>query len=367
MIKDRIKSAVEKLLYIKSEFGWRKRISKVYKYLNVNKSQISDDLIKKHQQYWQQLKKDVNPKWFLTYSYISESPDIFYIPENIYFNNIEPKLNNRKLAQAYGDKNFYEVFYDCKDVFPETIIRNIDGFFYNSEYQLLNLDERTLTDHLRNYRKILIKPSIESGGGKKILLFTKENDKFITNEQQILSLEFLKKHFRKNYIIQNYIRQSQILAQFNPTSVNTIRVFTYRSVLTDEVIVLHAVLRIGGKGNYLDDQGFGGIACKITENNKLNYYATDINGRKHYESNGIKFSDVNEISQVGEMKNFAAQIARKNIHTRVIGFDFALDIDNKIKLIEINNLFTGINFFQMNSSSVFGKYTDEVVQFCKNN
>ena len=346
---------------------WGRHVNKIYRHLRIKKTDIDKELVLKHRLYWGQLKRNVNPKWFQVYSYITDNPEIYYIPENIYFNIIEEKLNNRKLALAYADKNFYEVFYDNKEIFPESIIRNIDGVFYNREYKLININEKILNEYLSTYQKILLKPSTDSGGGKKIHLFFKQNDRFINSQNHSLTLDYLKYHYNENFVIQNYIQQSEYLAQFNSSSVNTIRIFTYRSVVTDDIIPLHTVLRIGKKGNYIDDQNVGGVACKINDNYRLNDYATDILGKKYYKYNGIIFAEMKEIPKVEEMKNYAALNAKKNIHSRVMGFDFTLDINDNIKLIEINHLWTGINFFQMNGSSVFGKYTDEVVQFCKNN
>lgn len=367
MIKDIIKNIFEKLLYIKAEITWKRHINKIYRHLRIKNYDLNDDLVIKHQQYWEQLKKKVNPKWFRVYSYITDNPDIHYVPENIYFNIIEEKLNNRKLALAYGDKNFYEVFYDDNDIFPESIIRNIDGVFYDRGYNLLILDENLLPQYLNDYHKVLIKPSADSGGGRKIQLFINKVGQFINSQNQNLTLDYLSNHYTNNYVIQNYIQQSDFLAQFNSSSVNTIRIFTYRSVVTDEVIPLHAVLRIGKQGNFIDDQNIGGVACIINNDIRLNDYATNYFGEKCYEYNGITFSKIEGIPKVGEMKQQAVLFARKNIHSRVMGFDFTIDSESNIKLIEINHLWTGINFFQMNGSAVFGKYTDEVIEFCSSN
>ena len=280
MIKEVIKNIFEKLLYIKAEITWKRHINKVYRHLGIKNSDLDTDLITKHQQYWGQLKRKVNPKWFRVYSHITENFDIHYVPENIYFNIIEEKLNNRKHALAFGDKNFYEVFYDNKDIFPESIIRNIDGVFYDHAYNLLTLDDNRLKQYLSKYQKILIKPSADSGGGKKIQLFFNKNNNFTDNQNHNLTLDYLHIHCKDNYVIQNYIRQSEFLAQFNSSSVNTIRIFTYRSVVTDEVIPLHAVLRIGKEGNYIDDQNVGGVACRINEDSTLNDFATNYFGEK---------------------------------------------------------------------------------------
>lgn len=367
MLKQKIKRIINKVLYYKAEFIWGRHISKVYKHLGIKKGNVNTELINKHQNYWKQLKDDVNPKWFQVYTSITDKPDIHYVPENIYFNIIEEKLNNRRLAIAYGDKNLYETFYSEKEIFPETIIRYIDGVFYSNDYKLLHFMEESFQNYLTTFTKFLIKPSTDSGGGKKIELFSKIDNYFVSSESEKLTLNYLKKNFEDNFIIQNYLKQSDHLSKFNSTSVNTIRVFTYRSVKTDEVFPLHAVLRIGKKGNFIDDQNVGGVACKINEDNYLNKYATDMYGKKYYSYNDIVFAEMEKVPQIDKMKKYAAELAKKNIHSRVIGFDFTIDNNEQVKLIETNHLWGGINFFQMNGSSVFGKYTDEVVEFCKNN
>jgi Sugar-transfer associated ATP-grasp len=363
MIKNVIINLVNRSLYIKSEFSWNRKIDEIYKHLKIKKQSFDPALISKHKKYWGQLKKNVNSKWFEVYTHITGNPDIYYVPENIYHNIIEAKLNNRKLAYAYRDKNFYEIFYDRKDIFPEVPLRNINGFFYDKNYRLIKPDDIELHSILDQYNKLLIKPATESGGGKRIQLFQKEGNKFISNNGEELSIVYLKNGYRINYLVQNYIKQHSFFRQFNSSSVNTIRIFTYRSVLTDEIHVLHAVLRIGKPGNFIDDQGAGGIACFIDENAKLKNYATDKLGNKYYESNGIKFSNAEIVPKIGGMKEIAVYAAEKNFHSRLMGFDFCLDENENIKLIEINNQYAGINFFQMNAASVFGNYTDEIIEF----
>lgn len=366
-LKTLIKNIIQKLLSIKDEFIWTSHIKKVCRRLNINRKYLSEEFIRKHKEYWHQLKPKVNTKWFEVYSFINNNPDIRYVPENIYFNLIENKLNNRKLALAFADKNFYDLFYNEKNLFPETILRNIDGTFYDKEYKIISdLNEENLSNLLRTYEKFLIKPSVDSGGGKKVQLFNKINGNFVNTESKKISLDYLNHTFVDNYIVQNYIDQHDYFKQFNLNSVNTIRIFTYRSVSTDEIFPLHAILRIGKKGNYLDDQNVGGVACRINEDSTLNDYATNYWGEKFFEFNGIVFSKTAKVPYVDKMKQTAAKLAEKNIHSRVLGFDFAVNSDNQIKLIEINHLWTGINFFQMNSTPLFGKFTDEVISFCKN-
>lgn len=364
ILKSLMKKLLYKAKYLKSEINLSRSINSLYKNLSVKAS--DPNLISQHKKYWNQLKRNVNPKWFEVYTKISGNPDIHYVPENIFHNIIEEKLNNKKLAFAYKDKNFYELFYPDTDLFPETLVRNINGFFYDRTYRFITKSEECIYSHLRNRTKIIIKPALESGGGKKVELFSCSGGSFFNGKGERLTLKYLNDRYHDNFIIQNYIHQSSFTSQFNESSVNTFRLFTYRSVSNNDIHVLHVVLRIGRKGNFVDDQNAGGLACRV-KGTKLDKYATDIHGNKYDQVNGVHFSHSGEIPNLKEMIEAARMIAGKNIHSRLMGLDFCLDIKNNVKLVEINNQYAGINFFQMNSASVFGNYTDEVVEYCKNN
>jgi hypothetical protein len=196
-------------------------------------------------------------------------------------------------------------------------------------------------------------------------LFTREQDKYINRNDEILSAEFLDKNYGSNYIIQEYVNQHSYFQQFNRTSLNTIRVFTYRSVKTEEIIVLHSVQRIGWKNSIVDNQASGGISCGIDNNGKLNTYAIDKFGRIYQESgSGFVFSEAEDVMRIDEIKELAKKIASKNYYARLLGLDLCVDSDNNIKLIEINNKYLEINFLQMNNGPLFGEYTDEVIEYC---
>src|SRR4030042_5552940 len=57
-----------------------------------------------HKKKWSVLKKRVNGKWFKIYSSISNNNDINFVPEDIYYLVIEPKMNNPDFLYAYKDK-----------------------------------------------------------------------------------------------------------------------------------------------------------------------------------------------------------------------------------------------------------------------
>ena len=169
------------------------------------------------------------------------------------------------------------------------------------------------------------------------------------------------------FLIQKYIEQHNYFKQFNNSSVNTVRVMTYRSVRNEEIMILSSVLRIGKPGSIVDNQASGGISCGINKKGELNDYIVDKYGNKKEITeilndfkNNIKVYKYNEIIKV------AKKIAQKNLYHRILGLDFCVGINDKIYLLEINNKNIEINFLQMNNGPLFREYTDEVIEFCKN-
>ena len=363
--KELLKKIYFYTVYIKSEISCARNVNGIYSDLGINKSDFDNKKLTEYLNYWKQLSNRVNTKWYEIYSHINNKESIYIVPMNIFHNVIEAKLNNRSIAYSYKDKNLYELYYENKNIFPDCIIRNIEGFFYDKNYNFIQLTEEILANYLNYNSKVIVKPSLESGGGRNINLFLKTNENFISPSGEILSLTYLKKVYKNNYLIQKVIEQDPFFAQFNPASINTIRIHTYRSVVTDEIIILNTVLRMGSSGNFVDNQSSGGIACTIDKNGMLDNYALSVNlQKKIYESNGVKFSEIGCVPKLDEIKKIAKSIAKSSYYSRIMGFDFCVDNNQKIRLIEINNQYAGI-ILQIQGGPFFGDYTDEVVQYCK--
>ena len=56
----------------------------------------------------------------------------------------------------------------------------------------------------------------------------------------------------------------------------------------------------------------------------------------------------------------AIEVARQFPYARLLSIDFAVSDKGKILLIEVNNMYSEINFCQMHNGPLFGEYTEEV-------
>ena len=284
-----------------------------------------------------------------------------YVPESVYYSIIEPILNNMSLNKAYSDKNFYDLFYD-RSLFPDTLLRCIDGVLMDEDYNKLDI----LNLENLNFETIIVKPSLDSGGGKDVEFFKKEENKYINNEI-VLDSFFLKK-YNGDFIIQNNLSQHPFFSQFHINSINTLRVFTYRSVITNKISILGIVLRVGTQGKNIDNSRAGGYSIGIDKNGNLNQFALDKNGHKYKTVNNLNLDDNQfTIPFFKEIVKTSENIAKKNIHDRLLGLDIMIDHNGRVKCLEINNSRIEINFHQFNNGPLFSDFTDEILNYCRNN
>jgi len=365
-MKNFIKKIIVRIINIRKRVVLRKKINIIYKNViekESNHSKIEIDY--QHLELWKELSRRINFKWYNTYSTLTGMADPNYIPENIYYLTIEPTLNKKPFYKSYSDKNFYDLFYEG-EMFPKTLLRRINNNYFDPLYIPVNIDSKVLKDLMGIAKRIILKPSIDSGGGENVILMNRNNGEFEDNYGNKLTVDLLDK-FSSDFVLQPYIEQHDYYKKFNKTSVNTVRILTYRDVKTEEIHILQSVLRIGKQGSYVDNQASGGIACGVDNKGRLRSFAVDKTGNKYVEYSGIKFIEAGKLFKYEEMCGIARDIAIKNYYFRLLSFDFCVDSNGKVILIEINNMNHEINFYQMTNGPLFNQYTKDVINYCKRN
>jgi hypothetical protein len=337
------------------------KIDRISRHVKIVKD-VDKSTIYKHRQLWGKMGAKPNLKWLFVYSTVSGVYDYRYITEYEYYANVEPKLNHKGISESYCDKNVYHRLLPVT-LLPHVILRNIDGVFYDEDYNII--DDNEIENKLISYHgKIIIKKAMDTGGGRSIELFEYKNGVFVNSSGNELTLPYLNKIFEKNYLIQEHVKQHSYFNQFNQSSLNTVRIFTYRSVTTNEIIPIQAVLRIGKQGSIVDNQASGGIAVGINEKGILNHFAVNKLGDKITTCNGLDFKKMEPIPMFDKMIASVKSTAIYFLYHRLLGFDFCLDESGKIRLIEVNNRNNEINFYQMSNGPLFRDYTDEIIEYC---
>lgn len=328
--------------------------------------EIKDNGYRGHLDYWKSHGfKNTDKRWYLWYRGCSGIDDEKYVPEDIYYTRIEPNLNNQYLSLAYADKNLYERRYD-PDLFPQTVIRCINGVFYDRYYNVLN--EKSVPNLFKDLEEgtSILKPSIDSGGGKNVQFIAIADGEIFDASGNRLIMGEIKEWYRGNFLIQRKIKQNHFFAQFHSNSVNTVRLMTYYSEYSDEVYPLKATMRMGVNNSTLDNVTAGGISCGVYDDGNLNSYAVDKYGSRYFEhpSSGVRFEG-KSVPKYEMMINIAKKIHRGTPHHRLLSFDFSIDMEGNVIVIEINNKNMGINFLQLFGGSLFGEFTDEIVDISK--
>lgn len=355
----RIKKLIGLLIKLRIRINLNRKVRKISRSIKLNK--VSHKLTQQNTSFWKSVDKTHSSKWFRVYQSINGNKDYRYISEATYYAEVEPRLNNASFAEAYSDKNFYEKLVD-KALMPTIILRSIDGVLYTPDNQIFHGASDEINQILANASEIVIKKSTETGGGRGVAVYNFAN---LTDNFKQNPIDYLKATFGRNFIVQEYIKQHSFFRQFNESSVNTVRIFTYRSVVTNEIIILQAVLRVGKKGAVVDNQASGGISCGIDINTaELNDFAVTKYGHKLFNSSNVSFAK-QQVPLFEQMKEIAKRVASKYVYHRLLGFDFAVNSTEQVKLIEVNNKNNEINFYQMNNGPLFGEYSEEIINYCK--
>lgn len=318
-----------------------------------------------HSQLWNSFPQSRNFKWLAVYQSISGVLSLRYVAENIYYSEIEPRLNVKFFSKAFTDKNFYHKTFRS-EILPKVIVRNIDGVFYTGDYQPLGLS--SVAQHIKQYigQKLIIKPTHDSGSGSgvRVVNIMKSSVDVTPVIRAVNDLSSLLAVYGSNFLIQEFVNQHPFYRQFNESSLNTVRIFTYRSVVDEEINIIHSVLRMGFKDSVVDNQAAGGLACGIDDRGKLRSFGVDKKGNKYLEHNGVVLEGVGPVYKLDAIHLMAKEVAQNMYYSRLLGLDFCVDIDGDVKLIEVNDINNEINFYQMTNGPLFGAFTEEIITFC---
>lgn len=353
-LEDYIKSNLPSIHYRKSIKGRIKKTKSILDY------ELPEELKKNSIKFWRDFTKDrISLLWHRAYVATNSIEDPRYVPEDIFYKTIEPRLNRFDLANGYEDKNLYDkLFRNVK--MPVTVIRNINGNYYNHEYQSISLNEaKEILKNICRNKKLVCKPSIESGGGKKIeiinLLGNTNN-----NPDEIIDNTF--SSLERDFIIQEYLEQHKIFMNMHRDSLNTIRIISLR--LNGKIYYLSGIVRMGNNGSAVDNATVGGLTCGFNLEGKLNSFATG-----HYAYDKFPFHPFSKFSFEGAAIPKMELIVEfvKELHSRLLYFDIAswdiaIDKVGEPVLIEVNLRMQDINFHQRNNGPLFGDITVEVLE-----
>lgn len=329
---------------------WEVRITKNFKDLEHHRK-LTKEQKKEVQDYYLDMIGKKVPLYCHEYFY--SRTGVFtkeYVPNNIYHCELVPKANQHRLQSAYGDKNMCDLLFPGENI-VHSVLKNMNGYYY---YEGRPISEEEAISLCQNMNKVIIKPSRLSEG-KGVQLFSVKDGVTDLNGETISQLF---KEYKKDFLIQEWVKQHEGMAALNPTSVNTIRILSYRSGM--EVLIIYSVVRIGRSGSVVDNQCAGGISTTIDEEGKLggeafggfskdNIHATDTG----IVLKGYKLPSYNKAIE------FVKRLHLKLPYFNLVGWDVAIQRDGEPVLIEFN---TNPGLSQSAFKSGMGKYTERIIR-----
>ncbi len=297
----------------------------------------------------------VSTKWAQYYVAQNGNFDPRYIPNDLYYTKIDQHFNSRKLGYGFNDKNYYsKIFAGIKQ--PEVVVRKINGLVFDELYNQISVEEAK--KRILQNEEVICKPSQETGSGRGIMFFDKENVELIN--------KFLSDPSYDDYVVQKLIEQNPELDRVHKGSINCIRIASL--LLDDGVHILSAVLRMGFGNSKVDNAtskdnaGYDGMSCGIDENGCLKKYAHGYNKgiscEKHPDGLVFEGFKLPSFDKAVELVKTAHPIIG---HFRLVSWDIAIDKYGDPVLIEANMRKGGINFHQFNNGPMFGDLTERVL------
>lgn len=273
-----------------------------------------------------------------------------YVPNNFYHCELLPRANVRQLMRAYGDKNMCDFLFPKENI-AHTILKNMNGYYY---YEGRPVSEEEAVTLCQNMEKVIIKPSCESQGHSVQLFSVKDGITDLKGK----SIGQLFKDYKKDFLIQDWVRQHKDMAALNPTSVNTMRILSYRSGM--EVLIIYSVVRIGRSGSVIDNQCAGGISTTIDKDGKLGKYAFG-----GYTEDNVDRTDTGVVLDGYQLPSYGKAVEMvKRLHLmlpffNLVGWDVAIQENGEPVLIEYN---TSPGLSQSAFKSGMGENTERIIR-----
>lgn len=254
-----------------------------------------------------------------------------------YFENLKPYQRktfitrgvNNNYIKTMNDPAYYYYFNDKVEfnkIFNKYIKRDYIYLHDNIEY---------FKKFLKRHKEIIVKPvSLQCGKGIEKIIISPETDIKELYSNLINS---------KQLLVEEYIKQSNVMNSLYPNSVNTIRIVTANK--NNKTKILFKAIRIGNKGNVVDNFNHGGMYSIINDAGIITKPAIDKEG-KVYEKHPTTNTEIVGfiIPYFKEAIKMAVNASKVIPQVGLVGWDIA--ITDKGPLIIEGNQLPGYDIYQ---------------------
>lgn len=340
---------------------------------------LTDEEIRRIDEYWGKYKfayPDIDYKSFKTFKNRFGSFDVRHCPGSIRTQYFCQHWVNPDYRVALQNKALLPLlFSDVKQ--PQTVLHQMNGMFSDANYTPLSYEEAVdlLLEESRS--DVLILKTSNLGGGRGIFFLdrgatrsdvedtlTELNKAASTAPQMFLEESAFRAHEfpeRSAFVAQKLLEQSDFMKQFNPLSVNTMRITSL--IWKGEVRVLAALIRVGREGNQVDNFSQGGSVLGVDlRTGVCNSWALTYEKERVTRLPGGVDLAAQELRVPGfdAALDLVRAMHARIPYSRMISWDIALDRDDQPVLIE-NNFAGMIQIHEAVTGPLFGELLDELL------
>ena len=275
-----------------------------------------------------------------------------YIPDELYYNYLQPNFNNYRLSKALDNKCYYHKMFQGIAQ-PKLVAYRLNYFWYIDD-QIAPNGTHDVYEILKNEKEVFVKRATDCGGGHGVKYLNCNGLTFEEFDQLIAD-------FPDDIAIQRGITQHSVLAKINPTSVNTIRLITLLEKSGPRV--LSTILRMGVGETKVDNSSSGGMTIGVTPDGILKKYAC-ANKRtlvSEHPTSHVVFEGyaLPSFEQVKELVRKASYMVP---HFRMVAWDVSVLEDGTPVLIEANLYDGQLDSHQIHNGPLFGKDTNRIME-----
>lgn len=328
---------------------------------------VDSVVTKQHLDLYGRLGYPCSDKWLKLYCNLTGFIDYTYLPDDLFYGCIERVMNdcNRSGFEA-EDKNLISIYVD-KEYLPEIPLRFIRGMFMDEDYNVLSINK--VNNLLKSDIGDLIgKVAVASLGGLGVTCFSFKQGKYINGDGIELTSDWIMNNFN-SYLLQKKVTQCDFSAMFNRYSANTCRITTLRCPWDGNVVVAKAGMRFGASKEAIDNMTSGGVCVGIGHNGELGEAAFRYSDLKRFDvhpSSGVPFYGKTH-PFYKKMCEVVISLAKKIPNYNILSWDVIADNYGNIKILEVNQNGQGTHLHQFAYGSVFGIYTEKLIDWVSAN
>lgn len=240
------------------------------------------------------------------------------------------RLVNDEYCRVLNDPKSYAIVND-----KPTFLKKYTDFIKRDFLDLRDANYDAFLNFVKNNPVFIVKPVDQLCGSGIEKIDTKDLDLKALYEQLIAN---------KQLLLEEIICQDKTMASLNASSINTIRVVTV--IKNNQVYTPFIALRIGRKGQVVDNFNHGGLNALVDENGLV--YTTGVTKDEHeydiHPDSGVKIKGF-QIPNFQAVLEFAKQLAMVTPSLGMCGWDLCISDSKGVTVIEGNHL-PGYDLYQ---------------------